>query len=146
VLGPVLVWPGPFERQAVILDSTTSATGLGLARVRDHCSGCIYVADGPGQRITEYVDSGRALGTLSLPDTDPQGVAVARSGRVYIADAKRRRLLRSDPALKAIDGIAALPPSSGNVPTGLTFDDDDHLYVCFRDASTLLIVAFDAEP
>lgn len=146
VLGTTLLWPGPFESNTVILDSMTSATGLGLASVRDYCSGCIYVADGPKQRITEYVDSGLSLGTLSLPDTDAQGVAVARSGHVYIADAKRRRLLRSDAALKAIDGVAALPAGSGDVPTGLTFDDDEHLYVCFRDASALLVLAFDAEP
>lgn len=146
VLGTTLRWPGPFESSTVILDSMTSATGLGLAIVRDHCSGCVYVADGPGQRITEYGDSGVAFGTLPLPDTDAQGVAVARSGRVYIADAQRRRLLRSDAALKAIDGVAVLPPGSGDVPSGLTFDDDEHLYVCFRDTSTLLVLAFDAAP
>jgi DNA-binding beta-propeller fold protein YncE len=146
VLGSALMWPGPFEQGAAILDATSSATGLGMASTRDHCEGCIYVADGATKSVTEYVETGRSLRTLSLPDTDPQGVAVARSGRVYIADAARRRLLRSDAELTAIDGVATLPVGNGDVPSGLAFDADEHLYVCFRDVSTLLVLAFDDEP
>jgi hypothetical protein len=145
VLGNVLAWPGPFEQGAAQLDATTSATGLGMASVRDNCAGCIYVADGPSHSITEYVETGRSLHTLPLPETDPQGVAVARSGRVYIADAARRRLLRSDGGLTAIDGMAALPSGVGT-PSGLAFDANEHLYVCFRDAQTLLVLSFDDEP
>lgn len=141
-----LTWSGPFEPGGVLLEGARSATGLGIGHARELCEGCIYVADGPANLVAEYIDpGGRRLRTLQLPDTDPEGLAVAKSGSVYVADSERSRLLRVDPKLTRVEGIADLPGAQGKHPSGLAFDATGELYVCFRDWNTILVLGLPDE-
>jgi hypothetical protein len=141
VIGPVLAW-FDWEISASVLENIQYATGLGLGKNRDLCDGCVYITDGPGQSVKEYGAGGGPFGReLPLPDTDPQGVAVSASGQVYVVDAKHRRLLRADSRLQSVGAVADLPAGvGGRVPTGLSFDADGRLYVCFRDRNSLVVL------
>jgi hypothetical protein len=146
VAGQALAWFG-WEVSGSSLEDMADGTGLALARSTDDCPSCIYVTDGRGQAVKQYGSAGSLRGTLALPGTDPQGVAAARSGRIYVADAKHRRLLRVSPGLAEVDAIADLPAGAGgDVPTGLSFDEDERLFVCFRDRNVLLVLELPDDP
>ena len=68
------------------------------------------------QARKEYGEAGAFMRELALPGTDPEGVAVANgSGKVYVADAKGRRLLRVGSRLDKIEAVASLPAGAGGV-------------------------------
>jgi sugar lactone lactonase YvrE len=146
VIEQSLVWFG-WEISGTVLENIQSATGLGVGRNPDLCEGCVYVTDGPAQAVKEYGQAGTFSRELPLPDTDPQGVAVADSGKVYVADAKYRRLLRVSSRLEKVEAVADFPSTAGgSVPTGLSFDDMGRLFVCFRDRNSLLILNLPVGP
>jgi hypothetical protein len=143
VLRQGLVWANP-EPTAVILEQTQSATGLAWVLDSSLCGACVYVSDGPGQSLRAYleIDGSTPVAELSLPSTDPQGLAAAASGKLYVADAQGRRLLRVSADLDQIEAVAALPAAiADRVPTGLAFDEQGLLHVCFRDSNHLSVLS-----
>jgi hypothetical protein len=94
VLDQSLVWSGPFEPGAVILEGVTSATGLGIGFARNLCEGCIYVADGPALSVAEYVETRKA----DLAALDPPDAAVRSLGRAAQSGPRARPARRASSA------------------------------------------------
>lgn len=145
VLDRALLWFG-WEVGGSLLEDIGAATGVGVGHDYQQCEGCVYVTDGVAPAVKEYRENGIFLRELSLPGIDPQGAAVDGTGRVYVADAMRGRILRLDPKLTAVEEVASLPePLSAYEPTGLAFDLQGQLYVCFRDQNRIAVFEPGAE-
>ena len=141
VKGNMLSW-FTFEQTGSVLENMQSATGLGIGRNQDVCESCFFVTDGPAAAVKLYINGEVYEKELSLPDTELEGIASAASGTLYVVDAKARRVFRLSADLSAIEAVAPLPGSvTGRVPTGLAFDDQGRLHVCFRDADRIAILA-----
>jgi hypothetical protein len=146
VIDKSLLWFN-FEPTAAVLENMQSATGLAFGVNPALCDGCVYVTDGPAQAVKEYNPTGKFQRALALPGADPEGLAAADSGELYVADARHRRLLRVSSRLESVAAVADLPiGAGGDVPTGLAFDAQGRLYVCFRDRNSIVILKPPAGP
>jgi hypothetical protein len=133
-IGPGMVF-FDWETAGAILDDVKGVTGLSIGRYEVGCQGCLYVTEAATQSVGEYYENGTLLRTLTLAETEPEGVEASRSGVVWVLDARSDRLLGLDAGIAAVDRVMALPPAlADRTPTGLAFDGDGYLNVCFRDS------------
>ncbi len=97
-----------------------------------------------GQTAYTSNASGSGLGQLS----NPQGVVVDRTGRVYVADTGNNRVLiyntpltNGKPANVTLGDALGAGATQMNMPTGLTIGPDDRLYVA--DTGNNRVLVFD---
>lgn len=105
-------------------------------------SGTIYVADiglaeysgagGLGSKIFKHRIEDEFLGEMGAGDLRwPEGLALARDGSVWCADAYHHRIFGYDPEGAPIGDWGEFGDGNGqfNRPSGIAFDADDHLHV-----------------
>lgn len=99
----------------------------------------VYVGEGQGERqIRVYDRNGTALTAFAPPDSTPgtrmpMGMAVAKSGRLYVADRLRGAIDMYAPD-GSYRGRFAPQTLTSWLPLGVALDDEDTLYV--TDTST----------
>ena len=125
-------------------------------------SGNLYVADAGNNRILKWDPNGRPLLVLGInkPEEDadwlmageepgefddPQGVAVDRTGNIFVADTNNHRVqkFRADGALLLVVGEQGDGPGQMRFPRRVRVNAKDDLYVV--DSSGQRIQKFDAE-
>jgi mannan endo-1,4-beta-mannosidase len=116
----VLRFTGPFTTPAQVYVATGVFSGLANpVDVAVHGDGSLLVTDQGQQRIARYQDAvwrgstgspGSTFGTHMGPE--PLGVAADRSGRVYIADYRRFRVLIRDEQVKKTPVSAMSTPAA----------------------------------
>jgi len=133
----VLEWHDFFEQSGSLLHDMGSASGLALSRDA-RCRSCFFITDAADAAVKNYLNGEVYQGKLAIDGADLQGIAVAGSGSIFVADAEKRRIFRVSADLGAVEAVATLPDEvGGQVPTGLAFDDQDRLHVCFRDSERI---------
>ena len=95
--------------------------------------GNLYVSDALAKTVTKYQPNGVALGLVShLALTNPQAVAVASDGTIYLIDSERLKVLRATPSTTPLPPIpppalpkpAAMPlalPVAPAIPAQVTY-------------------------
>lgn len=141
--GPTAVAVNPAGTQIFVADSVNnrvlrftvsdlvpSAPGVNLASLV--LGQTAYTSNAPGS----------GLGQLN----NPQGVAVDRTGRVYVADTGNNRVLiyntplsNGKPADVTLGGALGAGAAQMNMPTGLAIGPDDRLYVADTGNNRVLV-------
>lgn len=115
------------------------ATTEGPADVAVNGSGDVFVVGLHGRRVQKFTNGGSLVSSFGTPGSgpgqflDPNGLAVDASGRVYVVDGGRVRILRF-----LADGsfdMEFTPPGVAGSPTDVAVGPDGNLYVVRFDAN-----------
>lgn len=136
--GNVVVFQG-FELQADQLDDLGNGTGIAIRAGANGAYDRYYLADSMRAEITERTVDGVRTATLPLPGSDLQGLAFSPAGELYALDAHGARLLKLTPGVAGVAAEAPLPVQ-GRIPSGIHFDAQGALYVCFRDVPKVMVL------
>ena len=119
-----------FEHMVETLAAAQVATGIALDISADGGPSRFFVTDSARQRLSEYLSASELTHEVELPGTDPQGVAISAQSGLFVLDARRLRILRV--AAGVVQSVAEFPPSGDGIPTGIHFDAQNILYVCYK--------------
>ena len=110
-----------FQLPAVRAKAPAAAGALGANGATLHIAadpqGNLYVSDALAKTVTKYRPNGVALGLVShLSLTNPQAIAAASDGTIYLIDGERLKVLRAKPSSMPLPPIPT-PVASKLTPT-----------------------------
>jgi len=113
-------------------DGLSNATATGFAI---HPSGMVYVTDGAGNRVLMFSESGEYSGSWGSGRPgdgqfdDPRGIAIDRSGAVYVADTGNHTIQKVTSWGFSLWGSEGAGSGQFDAPAGVAVDSSGNVYV-----------------
>jgi len=102
--------------QAAPLPGALGAAGATVHTATDP-KGDLYVSDALAKTVTKYLPNGEPLGLVAhLSLTNPQAIATAPDGTIYLIDANRLKVLRAHPSATPLPLIPSPKPLALSSP------------------------------